>query len=91
MKYKIAITLFLGILAGSSFGQKINVAKLDSLFQILETKDKFMGSIAVSQNGTLLYSKSNAMNELESNKKSTILLSKNYFVRIINYKFAFLK
>ena len=55
MKNKIALNLFLAILAGHSFDQKINVAKLDSLFQILETNNKFMGSIAVSQNGALFF------------------------------------
>ena len=73
MKNKIAITLFLGFLVGTSYAQKMNVAKLDSLFQILEAKDKFMGSIAVSQNGTLLYSKSIGMDDIESNKKSGAL------------------
>ncbi|OAB25945.1 CubicO group peptidase, beta-lactamase class C family [Flavobacterium fryxellicola] len=73
MTKKIAITLFLALLGGSSYSQKMNVAKLDSLFQILETKDKFMGSIAVSQNGTLLYSKSIGMDDTESNKKSGAL------------------
>ncbi|TDE04814.1 serine hydrolase domain-containing protein [Flavobacterium sandaracinum] len=73
MKNKIVITLFLGFLVGTSYAQKMNVAKLDSLFQILEAKDKFMGSIAVSQNGTLLYSKSIGMDDIESNKKTSNL------------------
>jgi len=64
MTKKIAITLFLGFLVGTSYAQKMNVAKLDSLFQILEAKNKFMGSIAVSQNGTLLYSKSIGMDDI---------------------------
>nr|WP_315166579.1 serine hydrolase domain-containing protein [uncultured Flavobacterium sp.] len=51
----------------------MNVAKLDSLFQILEAKDKFMGSIAVSQNGTLIYSKSIGKVDIETNKKATNL------------------
>ena len=51
----------------------MNVAKLDSLFQILEAKNKFMGSIAVSHNGALLYSKSIGMDDTESNKKSSAL------------------
>ena len=73
MKNKIAITLFLGFLITTSYAQKMNIAKLDSLFQILEAKDKFMGSIAVSQNGTLLYSKSIGMDDIESNKKASNL------------------
>ncbi|MBC7495398.1 MAG: peptidase, partial [Flavobacterium sp.] len=71
MKKKIAVTLFLGFLIGTTYAQKMNVAKLDSLFQILEAKDKFMGSIAVSQNGMLVYSKSLGMDDIESNKKAS--------------------
>lgn len=58
---------------GTGYSQKMNTAKLDSLFQILETKDKFMGSIAVSQNGTLIYSKSIGKDDVETNKKATNL------------------
>ncbi|SFE18833.1 CubicO group peptidase, beta-lactamase class C family [Flavobacterium xueshanense] len=71
MKNKIVITLFLGFLISTSHAQKMNIAKLDSLFQILETKDKFMGSIAVSKNGILVYSKSIGMDDIESNKKAS--------------------
>ena len=70
MKNKIAITFFFAIVAESSFVQKLNFSKLDNLFQILETKNKFTRSIAISQNGALLYSKSLAINNTESNKKS---------------------
>jgi D-alanyl-D-alanine carboxypeptidase len=73
MTKKIAITLFFGFLIGTGYAQKMNVAKLDSLFQILEAKNKFMGSIALSQNGTLLYSKSIGMDDIESNKKASNL------------------
>ena len=73
MNNKIAITLFVAIIAGFSFVQKLNISKLDSLFQILETKNKFMRSIAISQNCALLYSKSLGINNTESNKKSSVL------------------
>ncbi len=35
--------------------QQLNKAKLDSLFDIMASKNKAMGSIAISKNGTLLY------------------------------------
>ena len=73
MKNKIAITLFFTFIDGSSFVQKLNFSKLDSLFQILETKNKFMSIIAISQNGALLYSKSLAIDNTESNKKPSVL------------------
>src|SRR6476620_814263 len=72
MTKKITITLFLGLLFGTTFAQNLNTAKLDSLFQILEAKDKFMGSIAVSENGKVFYTKSIGKDDIETNKRSTI-------------------
>ena len=72
MTKKISIALLFGLLFGTTFAQNLNKAKLDSLFQILETKDKFMGSIAVAENGKLLYTKSIGKDDIESNKLSTI-------------------
>jgi D-alanyl-D-alanine carboxypeptidase len=69
---KISFTILFGLFFGITFAQNLNTAKLDSLFQILETKDKFMGSIAVAENGKLLYTKSIGKDDIESNKKSTI-------------------
>ena len=73
MKKKILITLALSFVLGLGYSQKMNVAKLDSLFQILEVKDKFMGSIVVSQNGTLVYSKSVGKADVETNIKASYL------------------
>jgi len=72
MTKKISITILFGLLFGITFAQNLNKAKLDSLFQILETKDKFMGSIAVAENGKLLYTKSIGKDDVESSKQSTI-------------------
>lgn len=72
MTKKISFTILFGLFFGITFAQNLNTAKLDSLFQILETKNKFMGSIAVAENGKLLYTKSIGKDDIESNKKSTI-------------------
>lgn len=53
------------------FAQTFNKQRLDSLFQILETKDKFMGSIAVAQNGKLLYTNAIGYADLENLKKAS--------------------
>lgn len=73
MTKKIKFTLLFGLLFSTSFAQTLDTVKLDSLFQILETKDKFMGSIAISENGKLLYTKSIGKDDIETNKHSTIL------------------
>lgn len=60
------------LLFNTTFGQHLNTVKLDSLFKILETKDKFMGSIAVSENGKLIYTNAIGKDDIASNKQSTI-------------------
>lgn len=73
MNKKFTLTLLLVLLFESSFAQTLNTSKLDSLFQILESKDKFMGSVAISENGKLIYTKSIGKDDIETNKLSTIL------------------
>jgi len=46
-------------------------AKLDSYFETLETNNKFMGSVAVSKNGEIIYAKSIGYADIENNIKST--------------------
>ena len=70
---KIFTTISLGLFFGTTFSQSINSPKLDSLFQILDEKNKFMGSIAISQNDKIIYSKAIGKADLESNKLATTL------------------
>jgi D-alanyl-D-alanine carboxypeptidase len=58
MKQKLfSMILFMGIAFGTVFAQSINKPKLDSLFNILAEKNKAMGSVTISKNGTVLYSR----------------------------------
>lgn len=50
----------------------LNTLKLDSLFNVLEENDKFMGSITLSQNGKTIYTKAIGFDDIETHKKSTI-------------------
>jgi D-alanyl-D-alanine carboxypeptidase len=72
MTKKIVFAILFGLLVGTSYSQKINVVKLDSLFQVLEANNKFMGSVAVSQNGTVVYSRAIGKTDVESNKTAGI-------------------
>ena len=45
--------------------------KLDNYFNALEQNNKFMGSIAVSKNGEVIYTKSVGFTDVENNVKST--------------------
>ena len=69
MKKILIISLFTFITT-ICFSQKFNKQRLDSLFQVLEKKDKFMGSIIISKNGELLYSNTIGFADIETSKKA---------------------
>lgn len=74
MKKYILITLFTLLLVHSGFGQAFDSAKLDTYFNSLETHNKFMGSVAVSQDGKVIYKRSvgfaNVENQIKSNENT---------------------
>lgn len=67
--YKTFIFILINLAFTICFGQNFNTQRLDSLFHILDQKDKFMGSIAVSQNGKIIYSNAIGFAEIETAKK----------------------
>ena len=69
---KLQLFLFV-LIVSNTFAQSFNKSKLDSLFSILETKDKYMGSIAISENGKIIYTNSIGKDDIDNNKKSTNL------------------
>jgi D-alanyl-D-alanine carboxypeptidase len=73
---KISLTIIIGITFLNSYSQKLNIIKLDSLLNALEEKNLFMGSIAISKDGNLIYSKSISKADIETN---TNLLFKTKF------------
>lgn len=48
----------------------IDKEKLDSYFQTLEANNKFMGSVAVSQNGQIIYTKSIGFADVDNQQKA---------------------
>jgi hypothetical protein len=48
---------------------------VDSLFQVLKTNDKFMGSVAVSENGKIIYTNAIGKDDMANNKRQ--LLARN--------------
>lgn len=68
---KILIISLCTFITTTCFSQNFNKQRLDSLFQVLEKKDKFMGSISVSQNGKILYSNAIGFADIETSKKAT--------------------
>ncbi len=71
MKSKLIIALlFVSFGYSLACAQTINKAKLDSLFSLLAEKNKAMGSIALSKNGKILYSKSIGYSSLSEHDKT---------------------
>ena len=64
---------FFVLIISNTFAQSFNKSKLDSLFSILETKDKYMGSVAISENCKIIYTNSIGKDNIDNNKKSTNL------------------
>lgn len=52
--------------------QEFNKQPLDSLFQVLKQRDKFMGSIAVSQNGQIIYSNAIGFADIETGQQVNV-------------------
>ncbi|MFN2262540.1 MAG: serine hydrolase domain-containing protein [Psychroflexus sp.] len=70
---KTILTLILLIALGQiNFAQtNFDKAKLDNYFNLLEENNKFMGSVAVSKNGKIIYTKSIGYADLENKVKAT--------------------
>ncbi|MCX2679389.1 beta-lactamase family protein [Galbibacter sp. EGI 63066] len=70
MKATIFLTTLIVFLTQISIAQNFNHAKLDNYFDALETNDLFMGSVAVSQNGEIIYTKSVGFSDFENKVKA---------------------
>lgn len=69
-KVLLTTLLFLSVI-NIGFSQTFDKTKLDAYFQVLEKHNKFMGSVALSKNGELIYSKSIGYADLEHKIKAT--------------------
>ena len=70
MKSKLYTVLFFLIACLVSLAQEFNAAKLNRYFDALETNQKFMGSVAVMQEGKILYSRSVGYADVENHLKA---------------------
>ncbi|TDO72719.1 CubicO group peptidase (beta-lactamase class C family) [Flavobacterium chryseum] len=69
---KLLFLILFTFLFTSGFSQNLNTKRLDSLFQLLDKNHKYMGSIAISENGKLIYSNSIGYDDVANSKKSDI-------------------
>lgn len=70
MTKRISFAFLFLLFTATAFAQN-NYAKLDSLFTLLESNNKFMGSVAISESGKILYSKSTGITDLYTRKRAT--------------------
>lgn len=71
MKKTIFTTALLLTLSQIGFSQNLDKTKLDNYFNTLEQNNKFMGSVAVSKNGEIIYTKSIGLADVENKVKAT--------------------
>ncbi|MHA3787967.1 serine hydrolase domain-containing protein [Flavobacterium hauense] len=69
MKNRITLALGCFFIALTTFAQVPDKTKLDQYFAALEANDKFMGTVAVSQNGKTIYTKSIGFADKDKNQK----------------------
>lgn len=71
MTKRILLTTLLFILVQIGFSQNLDKIKLDTYFNALEQNNKFMGSVAISKNGEIIYTKSIGFADVENRLKAT--------------------
>jgi CubicO group peptidase (beta-lactamase class C family) len=70
MTRRIFFTFLFLLFTVTTFAQN-NYAKLDSLFTLLESNNKFMGSVAISEGGKILYRKTVGITDIYSKHIAT--------------------
>ena len=73
MKISFSLIFFLILYVSSSFAQDRKFSTLDSLFNLLEINDRFMGTLSISENSKIIYSKSIGKEDVASGKLSNNL------------------
>jgi D-alanyl-D-alanine carboxypeptidase len=89
MKSSLFITI---LISGFSFSninaQSINKTKLDSFFNTLSEKNKAMGSVAISKNGQLVYSKAIGYSFISGSEKKLATNNTKYRIGSITKMFT---
>ncbi len=70
MKKLILPVIILAVSVLQGIAQNFDKAKLDAYFDNLEKNDKFLGSVAVSQNGEIIYARSVGFADVENKLKA---------------------
>lgn len=68
---KNLLLVCIALLSQLGFAQDVDSSKLDAYFNALETHNKFMGSVAVSKDGKIIYTRALGFADFENKKKAT--------------------
>lgn len=63
---KLLILSLIALFSSISYAQKLDKEKLDLYFRELENNNKFMGSVAISENGKIIYTNFVGYNDVET-------------------------
>lgn len=89
MKTKIVTTiLFIGLSCGTIFSQSFNKPKLDSLMDVLAEKNRAMGSLTISKNGIVVYSRAIGFSSMSGNAKIPATSQTKYRIGSITKMFT---
>lgn len=69
---RIVLTLLIGFIAQMGFAQDFDKSKLDNYFDVLEANNKFMGGVAVSRNGELVYTRAIGYRDVQNKIRADI-------------------
>jgi D-alanyl-D-alanine carboxypeptidase len=88
MKSLKLLILFAVLSCSIVYSQNINKSKLDSLFNILDEKNKAMGSFAISKNGKVLYSRAIGYSLISDKEKLVSNVDTKYRIGSISKMFT---
>ena len=89
MKNKVLSAIFLTLaLFTAAYSQTLDKAKLDKFFDTLAEKNKAMGSLTVSKDGNVLYSRAVGYSQISGNEKRTSTTATRYRVGSIAKMFT---
>lgn len=72
MKKVFLLALIFGLFGQAAFSQEFDKAKLEKFFDVLQANNKFMGSVALSKNGEIIYSRAVGFADVENQMKAEV-------------------
>ena len=88
MKIRILTILFIGLSFGAVFSQSFNKPRLDSLMDILAEKNQAMGSLTISKNGVVVYSRAIGYSYISDEQKLPATSQTKYRIGSITKMFT---